>query len=96
MIGGFRSDLSITSKTDGNFGNVVRNNIKNNVDLKKNYYVQPTILAIIYIYSFCLWLVWGDLPCKNDECSSYHLGVKIAVLVAVRVLSLKRYIESAL
>ena len=29
-IGGFRSDLSITRKTDGNFGNVPKSRIKEN------------------------------------------------------------------
>ena len=32
----------------------------------------------------------GELPYKDGGCSSYHLGVKKAVLISLTVFSLKR------
>ena len=57
VIGGFRSDLSITRKTDGNFGNVSagvlfsKSRINENSGIKSDHTVQKSEEKNISIYS---------------------------------------------
>ena len=53
VIGGFRSDLLITRKTDGNFGNVSVGVLFSKVAYQRRGVIELNQSYCLYMYNYC-------------------------------------------